>query len=314
MRFLYNGFTCPILIESGTQKIYLFIEVLINALRQFNRSEINLKEAKGLSLELSIMTCSTVNKFVLTPVVISAAVFAALSLPLAVLGKKPIAIQLQQEPVFQGQLRDVATPYLGLASAMSVGAGIASVALTGWRFSSRKSSQAEAQLLELEQNLKAKEAQLEALKLSEARIEASLLSGFVDEEVTLEQALNTTATHQKAESVVEALVITEQPLETQPVTPSSVTVQAAARQFPCAQTFLGYTQAKELVKPSLETKSPTPLEVEELHTQLQQIMVQMASIQKTLSAKSVEGSSEAQVPENAPGMVSNSWKSVQTVK
>jgi len=259
------------------------------------------------------MTCSTVNKFVLTPVVISAAVFAALSLPLAVLGKKPIAIQLQQEPVFQGQLRDIATPYLGLASAMSVGAGIASVALTGWRFSSRKSSQAEAQLLELEQNLKAKEAQLEALKLSEARIEASLLSGFVDEEVTLEQALNTTATHQKAESVVEALVITEQPLETQPVTPSPVTVQAAARQFPCAQTFLGYTQAKELVKPSLETKSPTPLEVEELHTQLQQIMAQMASIQKTLSAKSVEGSSEAQVPENAPGMVSNSWKSLQTV-
>jgi hypothetical protein len=91
-------------------------------------------------------------------------------------------------------------------------------------------------------------------------------------------------------------------------------VQAAARQFPCAQTFLGYTQAKELVKPSLETKSPTPSEVEELNTQLQQIMAQMASIQKTLSAKSVEGSSEAQVPENAPGMVSNSWKSVQTIK
>lgn len=293
-----------------SQKFYVFIKLLINALWKFADPEINLEKAKRLSLKLSIMTGSTLNKFVFTPVVISAAVFAALSLPLAVLGKQPMTIQLQQEPVFQGQLRDVATPYLGLASAMSLGAGIASAALSGWRFSSRKSLRAEAQLLELEQHLKEKEAQLEALKLSEARIEASFLNAFVDEEVTLEQALKTTVVQQKAESVVEALVITEQSIETQPVTPPPVTVQAAARQFPCAQTFVGFSQPKALVKPSVETNYATPSEVEELHSQLQQIMVQMASIQQTLSAKSAAGSFEAQVPENAPVMVSNSWKSI----
>lgn len=231
-----------------------------------------------------------------------------------------MTIQLQQEPVFQGQLRDVATPYLGLASAMSLGAGIASAALAGWRFSSRKSLRAEAQLLELEQHLKEKEAQLEAIKLSEARIEASLLSAFVDEEVTLEQAVQTTVAHQTKDAVVEGIEINQQSIETQPVTqpvtlpPVSVTVQAAARQFPSAQAFVGFSQTKAPVKPSVETNYATPSEVEELHTQLQQIMAQMASIQQTLSTNSVAGSVEAQVPDNAPVMVSNSWKSVYVVK
>ena len=58
------------------------------------------------------MSSSPLKKFVLTPVVLSATVFAALTLPLGVLGSKPVTINLQQEQVFQGQLRDVATPYL----------------------------------------------------------------------------------------------------------------------------------------------------------------------------------------------------------
>jgi hypothetical protein len=69
------------------------------------------------------MSGSPLKKFVLTPVVVSAAVFAAMTLPLAIFGSKPVTIQLQQEPVFQGQLRDVATPYLGLATALSLGGG-----------------------------------------------------------------------------------------------------------------------------------------------------------------------------------------------
>lgn len=136
------------------------------------------------------MSSSPLKKFVLTPVVLSATVFAALTLPLAVLGSKPVTIKLQQEQVFQGQLRDVATPYLGLASVLSLGAGLASVAITGWRLSTRKSSQVEAQLSAIAQNLQEKEAQLEALKLSQSRLEVSGLSKFIDEEVPLEQLLN----------------------------------------------------------------------------------------------------------------------------
>src|SRR4028118_1176018 len=137
------------------------------------------------------MSNSPLKKFVLTPVVISAAVFGTLTLPLALLGKQPVTIQLQQEPVFQGQLRDVATPYLGLASIISLGAGFASVAFTGWRRSTHKSSQVEAQLSDLAKHLQEKELQLEALKLSESRLVATGLNAFVDEDMPLEQALKT---------------------------------------------------------------------------------------------------------------------------
>jgi len=77
------------------------------------------------------MPATPLKKLVLPPVVLSAAVFGVLTLPLAMLGSKPVTIQFQEEPIFQGQLRDVATPYLGLASVLSLGAGLASVAITG---------------------------------------------------------------------------------------------------------------------------------------------------------------------------------------
>ncbi len=258
------------------------------------------------------MTGAPLKKFVLTPVVLSAAVFAALSSPLAIFGSKPLTIQLQEEPVFQGQLRDFSAPYLGLTSAMSLAAGIASVAVSGWRLSARKSSQTEAQLSELEQDLKEKEVLLEQLKLSEARLDASGLSQFVDEEVTQKPAQETLEANQAPLSVVKPLVITTQPLEALAVVQSLETEQAATTgkaatsRFASAQTFLGYSQAKALVKPSTTTsspapespapESPAPEEVEFLHTQLQQIMAQMASLQTAISSTPVPLSSETQVP------------------
>jgi hypothetical protein len=254
------------------------------------------------------MSGSPLKKFVLTPVVVSAAVFAAMTLPLAIFGSKPVTIQLQQEPVFQGQLRDVATPYLGLATALSLGAGVASIAVTGWRISTRKSSQAEAQLLDLTQNLKQKEELLEALQLSESRREASGLSAFVDEEVPLQQALQPPVTSQSTNPVLEPLVITAQPIEAQPVAVSGVTVQAAAAKFACAQNFLGYAQAKTLVQPIPQETSLASLEVEQLHTQLQQIMAQMASVQTALSATQSAVTSSAQVPTSPARLqVIKSW-------
>ncbi len=258
------------------------------------------------------MTGAPLKKFVLTPVVLSAAVFAALSSPLAIFGSKPLTIQLQEEPVFQGQLRDFSAPYLGLTSAMSLAAGIASVAVSGWRLSARKSSQTEAQLSELEQDLKEKEVLLEQLKLSEARLDASGLSQFVDEEVTQKPAQETLEANQAPLRVVKPLVITTQPLEALAVVQSLETEQAATTgkaatsRFASAQTFLGYSQAKALVKPSTTTsspapespapESPAPEEVEFLHTQLQQIMAQMASLQTAISSTPVPLSSETQVP------------------
>jgi hypothetical protein len=271
-------------------------------------NSLNTPEDHNCHWELSIMTSSPLKKFVLTPVVLSAAVFAALTLPLAVLGSKPVTIKLQKEPVFQGQLRDVATPYLGLASALSLGAGIAGVAVTGWRVSSRKSSQAEAQLSDLEQHLKEKEALLEQLKLSESRVAAAGLGAFMDEELPLAQSLKTPEANQDAGQVKEPVMVAAQPVEVPPVAMPQTTVQAAAAKFASAQTFLGYTQSNGSGKLSSQVNSPTPGEVEELHTQLQQVMAQMASLQVALSAKESALKSEVQLPASTAQLkVVKSW-------
>jgi hypothetical protein len=227
--------------------------------------------------------------------VISAAVFGVLSLPLALLGSKPVTIQLQGESVFYGKLRDVASPYLGLTSALSLGAGIASVAITGWRSSVRKSSQVQAELSDLAQHLKEKEAQLEALKLSESRLEASGLNQFLDEPVITKQVEKSLATQLSAVPVVEPLVITTHPFEAQAVPSPQVTVQASVAQFSVVQGFLGYRQVQASRKPSIPVTSPAPEEIEQLHSQLQQIMAQIASVQTTLTTTPLAANSQEPV-------------------
>jgi hypothetical protein len=245
------------------------------------------------------MTGSPLKKFILTPALLSAAVFATLTLPLAVFGSKPVTIQLQQEPVFQGQLRDVATPYLGLATVLSLGAGFANVAVTGWRMSTRKSSQVEAKLSDLEQNLKEKEAQLETLKLSKSRLEAAGLNAFVDEEVPLEQLLNKSTASFGTSEVVKPQVITTQSVEAveaQAIIPPQVTVPATEAKSDCTQSSLGDAQGKASIDLPNQVTELTHSQVEELHTQLQQVMAQMASVQAALSATQSTVTSEAQLP------------------
>lgn len=268
------------------------------------------------------MTGFTLKQYVLTPVILSAAVFSALTLPLAVFGSKPVTIQFQQEPIFSGQLRDVATPYLGFATALSLGTGLASIALTGWRQSTRKSSQVEEELSTLAQSLKEKEQQLQSLLLSESRLSASELKAFIDEDLPLAPAREeapATATRQEilaaptqevrpaapvsmapvqqavtvapkvaqvsqqAHATLEPLVITTQPIEAQPAIPSKVTAQTAAAKFASSQAFFGYAQAHTPAQPSASTPL-TPAEFEQLQLQLQQLMVQMVSIQAALEA------------------------------
>jgi hypothetical protein len=231
------------------------------------------------------MTNSILKKFVLTPALLSAAAFATLTLPLALFGSKPITIQLQKEPIFQGQLRDVATPYLGLATVFSLGVGIASIAVTGWQLATRKSSQVEAQLSAIAQHLQEKEAQLEALKLSDSRLEASGLSAFIDEDLPLEQLVNTKATSPDEPPRVEPMVIISQPFETEAVDGPGVTVQSMAQNLAPAQTYMGNIQADVEEKSAHQVISLTPEELEELQNQLEQIKAQMASLQMALYKK-----------------------------
>jgi chaperonin cofactor prefoldin len=256
------------------------------------------------------MSASPLKKFILTPVIISASVFAALTLPLVFLGNKPVTIKLQQDPVFYGPLRDIATPYVGLVSALSLGAGAASVAIAGWQQSRRKSEEVEAQLSGLEQHLKEKEAQLEAIKLSESRLEASGLKAFLDEDALLEPTKPIPVATSSVPPVVEESVIAPQPLEAQVVASPTTTVQTAAAKFASAQTFLGYAQGKASKKPATSASEVTHKEVEQLNAQMQQLMAQMASMQAALEATSqaVKPGTGTQVPANeASQQVAQSW-------
>lgn len=257
------------------------------------------------------MTTSPLKKFVLAPVVLSAAVFSVLTLPLAIFGSQPVTIQLQEEPVFSGQLRDVATPYLGLAGVLSLGAGIASVAVTGWQQSSRKSSQVEAQLAGLAQHLKEKEELLEALKLSESRLEASGLSAFLDEEATLQPVAKTPAVNFEASHPVMPLGVKTQAVET-PVVPKK-TVQEAIAKFPSVQNALGHTWTKAAATPS--SRAIAPKDIEELNLQLQQIMSQVASLQTALAATPLAANSQEVASKQTQVAVStNSSVPQQTAK
>ncbi len=243
------------------------------------------------------MTSSPLQKFVFTPVILSASVFAILTIPLIVFGSKPVTIQLQEEPMFHGQVRDIAAPYLGVVGLVSLGAGIASVAVAGWRQSAHQSAQVKEQLSGLTQNLKHKEELLEAIKLSESNLEASGLNAFLDAEVTQKQPEKISEDSSNAVPVVEPLVITTHPIESQAMAPNQVTVQAAAAKFASSQSFLAYAQTKTIIKPPTTVSSLPPSQVEQLQHQLEQIKTQMESLQATLQGTPPTVESEAEMIE-----------------
>ena len=128
------------------------------------------------------MTLS-IKKILLQAFVIPGTVFCAATIPLAVWGSERVAIEFQEERVFTGQLREIASPYLALATAVSIGAGLAGVATAGWQQSHKKSASAEQELSALRQALKEKEIELENLKVSDSRLTAFGLSSFLEDEV-----------------------------------------------------------------------------------------------------------------------------------
>lgn len=135
------------------------------------------------------MTVSSHKSFLLSSLILAGAVFGAMTLPLAIFGSEQVVIKVQKEPIFYGELRDVAAPYLGFAAALSLGVAVGGVAMTGWRQSSKKSNQMEERLFHLQQHLKEKEAQLEELKLSQSQLQVSGLSFFLEDEASVAEPL-----------------------------------------------------------------------------------------------------------------------------
>lgn len=232
------------------------------------------------------MSLSALRKFVLPPVMTAAAVFSILSFPLAILGDKPINIRFEDEPIFDGKLRDVAPPYVVIVTALSLGAGVAAAAICGWQSSSRKSSKIEQQLSTLEENLEQKDKLLKEFKLSDSRLQVSGLTSFLNDEVPFDQAAN-----QRVPAVVTQPAPTQAPAYQASVTATHTnqtgTVTAAASAFASAQTFVSYGQAEvpshtSAISIPQAKANVTPIEFEELQRQLREMMDRMQTMQNNM--------------------------------
>jgi hypothetical protein len=234
------------------------------------------------------MSLSVLAKFILPPVFASAAIFSAMTLPLSAIGDKQINIKFQEETLFFGKLRDVALPYVVIATGLSLGAGISAIAISGWRTSSRKSTEIQQQVSQLELQLQQKEELLKEFKLSETRLQVSGLNTFLDEQASY-PANNSYPTLNPRN--------VPQPVEAK-IPPPQVqgkkqdTTANAASAFASAQNFLGYSQSKNDIKQELENISQanktsiTPAEFEQLRGQIRDMMLQMQAMENNLTSTS----------------------------
>ncbi len=232
------------------------------------------------------MSLSALAKFILPPVLASAAVFSAMTVPLAVIGDKQININFQEETLFFGKLRDVALPYVVVATGLSLGAGISAIAISGWRNSSRKSTEIGQQVSQLELQLQQKEELLKEFKLSETRLQVSGLNSFLEEQASSPASKGyPTLNPRNVSQPVEAQIPPQQAQ-----VKSQDTTANAASAFASAQNFLGYTQSKNDIKQEIANISQanqtsiTAAEFEQLQAQLRDMMLQMQAMQNNLSS------------------------------
>ncbi len=243
------------------------------------------------------MTLSALAKFFLPPAIAATAVFSAMTVPLAAIGDRQINIQFQEEPFFFGKLRDVATPYVVLATALSLGAGISAAAICGWRHSSRKTVEFQDQLSTLEKHLQEKDELLKELKQSESRLQITGLNSFLDDEAAFEGTASPKvfATNVSQPVVAQTSILIHEPTAKPVLQPTATqktnensTAATAAAAFASAQTFLGYTHTKTnntketAVLVEADKTSITPAEFEELQKQLREMMLQMQAMQNSL--------------------------------
>jgi hypothetical protein len=257
----------------------------------------------------------TFSRCLLSSALLAGVVFCGSTFPLAALGSKPVTIQLGEQQVFVGRIKEFAGPYLGFATAISIGVGAVSLATAGWQQSSRKLGKVEEQMSTLKQQLQEKEALLEDLKFSESRLNASGLQFFLQDEAQSDSpapAQLVETRHAVIGTMPPSVQPTNQPiqpksyLETPTVPPQSpqftlgaepidLTVSAhtkaqAATVLSSAQAFMGFARpvfAEEVdVIPPVSNKLEDTAQLNELLSHLKQVMTQLETLNVSASEPS----------------------------
>jgi hypothetical protein len=169
------------------------------------------------------MTSYPLSNVLLPAVIISSAVFSTLTLPFAFIKKEPLVVELpplgstEIQPIFNGEHKDVAIPYIGFSIVVSVGAGIASVEVMRRWNAYRESVSAQKQEQNLQLNWSGEGTQQGAINLPEYRPEISALDLPLTDEIfpnqspiILDTALETQAIPvENPEQVVDATQLVE---------------------------------------------------------------------------------------------------------
>ncbi|HBB32558.1 MAG TPA: hypothetical protein DC064_12360, partial [Cyanobacteria bacterium UBA9273] len=119
-------------------------------------------------------------QFCLTPAIIFSSFFCALGLPFLIFAAKPIQINLQEEPVFQGELKDFTVAYFCFSTLLSLAACCGYITVIGWKLSASKSAIAAKQLSDLQLKLKTKQAELEEWELLQFKNQTTGLNLFLE--------------------------------------------------------------------------------------------------------------------------------------
>ena len=252
------------------------------------------------------MSVSLLKNPVLPATVLAGAVFSSLTVPLAVFGSGPVDIQLNQEPVFSGTIKDLAAPYVGVVGILSIGTGIAGVAIAGWQQSSRKSGRVEAKLSSLQRQLNEKELQLEAAMLSEQRLEASGLDFFLQDD-TVPDAVPSVKTAKSKSGVTNAQLpvantrvkYTHVVHPASELEPNQADVQSVVSTLAAAQAFLSFNRSNGVVQAGSDSQSmvnepPANTSLQALQEQLKQIMSQVETLRNSLEADATAAKSAQQ--------------------
>lgn len=143
------------------------------------------------------MSSYSLSNVLLPAVFVSSAVFSTLTVPFALIKSEPIFLEIppiysgEIQPIFDGEHKDVAIPYVGFAIVVSVGAGIACVEVHRRWHAARASEEEDESQQSAQQSALGHDISQEALDRPEYRPEVSAIEFSLKDEDFNHQALTT---------------------------------------------------------------------------------------------------------------------------
>lgn len=249
------------------------------------------------------MSSYSLSNVLLPAVIISSAVFSTLTLPFAFIKSEPVVIEIpplfsgEIQPIFNGEHKDVAIPYIGFAIVVSVGAGMASVEVNR-RWQAYRES-AIAQKENQKPNLSGQETQQQATNPLEYRPEISALDLPVKDEIFPHQSLTTPAPFldtqdtrvENLEQVVDAtqLSFPQLTLPHQTTTLSTVSEQQKPFSMTDENTSVEIEASKASQESDCQSLDSASSKILESRQQYQRCWIEVPHLERRLSAILVDG-------------------------